>query len=594
MNIYSLLTGNSRSWMSLYLQKNNHALAISMLERLQAIGNSVSTVINKTGATKEPPALFVTAITQFIEDFLFFFCKEDFVIPPILQANFVYFNSLLSNLITISEFRSTDTAIKLLLQRQFKQASKLCMLLSARNTVQLDPSSIFDASPHLASLWYCNYLSLYQSGLSDKDTFQRLKSLLCFQDPRFIPVSNIAEVYYGSTYIDPDNDRFIKQLINNACKIFERDTFNEESNSKSIGIIASCLLQGHAVYRNQKAFIEALQTIADVTLYALHPGQDSKLCSNIVPMYNSKLNEAINTIKSKKHRLIYFTEIGMHPSSIFLANLRLAPIQVTTYGHSVSTWGAEIDYFIVSDDVEDHEELANNYSESILSVSGFGVIHEPAPQKIDSCLSSDREQIVIACPWSAHKTNYLLISVLERLIHKFQKPIIFRFLTGPLILRDYGLLPFMEILHKRLAPAKVEIYTDGDYIAYLQVIADSDFCLDSFHFGGCNSVFDSLVCGRPIVTRQGSKWYNRIGSAMLQAIGLSELVARSENEYEEKALKLIDDIEWRLALTKKIRAIDLTLAPFCDRSQASAFRNKIADLLDINRINLNQSAPCSI
>jgi len=32
--------------------------------------------------------------------------------------------------------------------------------------------------------------------------------------------------------------------------------------------------------------------------------------------------------------------------SILLANLRLAPIQIASLGHSASTWGADIDYFL--------------------------------------------------------------------------------------------------------------------------------------------------------------------------------------------------------------------------------------------------------
>ena len=46
--------------------------------------------------------------------------------------------------------------------------------------------------------------------------------------------------------------------------------------------------------------------------------------------------------------------------SIALANMRIAPIQITSPGHSVSTWGADIDYFISGADVEVAPRIRNN------------------------------------------------------------------------------------------------------------------------------------------------------------------------------------------------------------------------------------------
>jgi hypothetical protein len=42
----------------------------------------------------------------------------------------------------------------------------------------------------------------------------------------------------------------------------------------------------------------------------------------------------------------------MHPVDLVFSNLRLAPVQVTSYGHSSSTHGSAIDYFIGGEEVE--------------------------------------------------------------------------------------------------------------------------------------------------------------------------------------------------------------------------------------------------
>lgn len=45
-------------------------------------------------------------------------------------------------------------------------------------------------------------------------------------------------------------------------------------------------------------------------------------------------------------------KVGMHPYVILLANMRLAPVQVASYGHSSSSHGALVDYFIGGAEVE--------------------------------------------------------------------------------------------------------------------------------------------------------------------------------------------------------------------------------------------------
>ncbi len=45
----------------------------------------------------------------------------------------------------------------------------------------------------------------------------------------------------------------------------------------------------------------------------------------------------------------------MHPADVVFSNLRVAPVQVTSYGHSSSTHGSKIDYFIGGADVEQWE-----------------------------------------------------------------------------------------------------------------------------------------------------------------------------------------------------------------------------------------------
>ena len=48
-------------------------------------------------------------------------------------------------------------------------------------------------------------------------------------------------------------------------------------------------------------------------------------------------------------------------------------MQVTSYGHSVSTHGAEVDYFVAGEDAEDIKNVASHYSERVVLIPGIGI-----------------------------------------------------------------------------------------------------------------------------------------------------------------------------------------------------------------------------
>ena len=65
-----------------------------------------------------------------------------------------------------------------------------------------------------------------------------------------------------------------------------------------------------------------------------------------------------------------------------------------------------------------------------------------------------------------------------------------------------------------------------------------------------SSRYDALWAGCPFVTKEGEQFAARVASSLLHAIDVPELVARSDEEYEELILKLLEDE----ALLGKVRA----------------------------------------
>jgi protein O-GlcNAc transferase len=78
---------------------------------------------------------------------------------------------------------------------------------------------------------------------------------------------------------------------------------------------------------------------------------------------------------------------------------------------------------------------------------------------------------------------------------------------------------------------------------YLELISRVDIALDPFPFNGHTTTCDCLWHGVPVVTLSGQTYVSRFGGSGLVTLGLSDLVARSTDEYLQIAARLAADTE---------------------------------------------------
>jgi predicted O-linked N-acetylglucosamine transferase (SPINDLY family) len=99
------------------------------------------------------------------------------------------------------------------------------------------------------------------------------------------------------------------------------------------------------------------------------------------------------------------------------------------------------------------------------------------------------------------------------------------------------------------------------YEAQLQKI---DLGLDPYPYNGTTTTCQSLWMGIPVITLEGETSVARSGYALLQTLGLEELIARDEAEYVEIATRLANDLDRLDALRSGMRS----------RFEASALRDE--------------------
>lgn len=87
----------------------------------------------------------------------------------------------------------------------------------------------------------------------------------------------------------------------------------------------------------------------------------------------------------------------------------------------------------------------------------------------------------------------------------------------------------------------------GKTADHLSLYGEVDVALDTFPYHGTTTTCEALWMGVPVVTREGKSHVSRVGVSLLRAVGLPELVARSEDGYLEICATLAGDprrISW--------------------------------------------------
>ena len=93
--------------------------------------------------------------------------------------------------------------------------------------------------------------------------------------------------------------------------------------------------------------------------------------------------------------------------------------------------------------------------------------------------------------------------------------------------------------------------------SHLDCYDQVDIGLDTFPFNGATTTCEALWMGVPVLTLSGDRHVSRIGATMLNAVGLSEMVALNKNEFVQKAMRLANDpkglMQLRAILRKRMK-----------------------------------------
>jgi protein O-GlcNAc transferase len=232
-------------------------------------------------------------------------------------------------------------------------------------------------------------------------------------------------------------------------------------------------------------------------------------------------------------------------------------VQITYLGYPGTTGAPFIDY-ILADRIVLPPEHKRAYSEKVVYLPDCYQVNDPTPPVRKLSLTKTEcglpESGFIFCSFNNdYKIEPNLFGIWMKILKSVPESVLWLLIRAPEARRNLRRVAAdSNINPRRLIFA--EPWPKAKHLARLKLC---DLALDTLTVNGHTTSTDALLSGVPFVTVEGSHFASRVGSSILHAIGLEELVTHSLSSYENLAISLardmqkIEELKTKLELNKK-------------------------------------------
>ena len=259
------------------------------------------------------------------------------------------------------------------------------------------------------------------------------------------------------------------------------------------------------------------------------------------------------------HVLIY-PEIGMDPVAATLAAQRLAAVQCNSWGHPDTSGFPTLDYYLSSDLMEPPNGQ-DHYTERLVRLPNLSVYYEPINVQPASIARGDLGLRSTATVYWCGQSLYKYLPQFDEVFPRIAQAVgdcQFAFI------QYYKGAQITELFRQRLNRAFNALGLNADNHCvflprlelhdYVAATGQCDVFLDSINWSGGNSTLESLLQDLPIVTMPGPLMRGRHSMAILGMMGVTETIAATIDDYVSTAVRLAQDVPWRMAVKAKISA----------------------------------------
>ena len=509
---------------------------------------------------------------------------------PEWQSHMLTMHRWLSTLFSASPFRNADHVMRSLNQNidksELKQLAitiadlpKFCLLYMGDSEIPLDLDALWAANRVLAASLCLVLISPRYLGspLAHSKREQILpwlaERLDQVEDIELLPMGVLHDLYMHCSYANRADKHDIKKPINALIrrKLAQQDLIDLPHESKKLDlkkkkpvllVVLEWFTSSHSIYRTHSLTIEHARRHFHVVGMAYESCVDDitkKVFDEFVAIKAGSIYDQLHQIQAQAKecnaQAFYMPSVGMFPLTMWLANLRIAPLQLMALGHPATTYAHAIDYVVVE---EDYVGDAMCFSEKLLKLPVDGMPYRPslAAENLNTAKEPRKNPdiVKIAMCATTMKLNPLLLATCARIAEKSTVPIRFEFLIG----QAQGLvLPSIKREVRNVLGDIAFVHPHQGYESYMEVIADCDMFINPFPFGNTNGIIDTVSAGLVGVCMTGPEVHEHIDEGIFKRLLMPKwLIANTIDEYVDAAVRLAQNHDERNALREKYAGID--------------------------------------
>ena len=448
---------------------------------------------------------------------------------------------------------------------------KFCIFYLPESNVNVNLDALWNLDPELcASLCFALQSPRF---IGTDQAFSKRGTLLQWFPEKLATIENLNnvpsaishDVYMHCSYDIAENKHWVKKALNQVIRRHllqggwtDRDvTKLGERNGKPVMVV---LLEhfhsSHSIYRTHSTSMiaarerfhligvgnEAVDAAGQAVFDEFHLLKGDNIFS--------KLNELKEICEKNGAAVLYMPSIGMDLTTIFASNTRLAPVQVIALGHPATTHSDFIEYVIVEDDYVGSEKC---FSEQLLRLPKDALPYVPsalAPQHVEYRLRENPEVVNIGIASTTMKLNPYFLAALKAIRDRANVKVHFHFALG----QSSGVThPYVERFIKSYLGNDATAHPHAPYDQYLRILHNCDMMVNPFPFGNTNGIIDMVTLGLVGVCKTGAEVHEHIDEGLFKRLGLPEwLIANTVDEYVERAIRLAENHQERLALRRHI------------------------------------------
>jgi protein O-GlcNAc transferase len=291
----------------------------------------------------------------------------------------------------------------------------------------------------------------------------------------------------------------------------------------------------------------------EVTAVSFGPDDNSgvrqrigQACEHFLDVRDNSDQEVAELIRSREIDIAVDLKGFTANSRFDILSRRAAPIQVNYLGYPGTMGAPYIDYVLADSTVipEDQEAF---YTEKVVWLPDSYQanddkrhISEPTPSRLDCCLPE--EGFVYCCFNNPFKLNPAMFDIWMRLLKNTEGSVLWLFEGTSSSSADVCRENLYREAERRNVPRNRLVFAGKTNLAdHLARHRLADLFLDTLPYNAHTTASDALWAGLPVVTCLGSTFAGRVSASLLNAAGLSELIATTLEDYEALTFRLARD-----------------------------------------------------